>query len=65
MSFVKKLDDKAEFDGIKTGITITSLKKHEQQVYNVWFNHFWTRKELVPRGTCEYSSRLCGLIGLR
>ena len=49
MSFVKKLDDKTEFNAIKTGIkTITTLKKHEQQVYNVWFNHFHALGELVP-----------------
>ncbi len=49
MSFVKKLDDKVEFNAIKTNIkTITTLKKHEQQVYNVWFNHFHGIGELVP-----------------
>ena len=49
MSIVKKLDDKVEFNAIKTGIkTITTLKKHEQQVYNVWFNHFHGLGEMVP-----------------
>ena len=49
MSFVKKLDDVPEFNAIKTGIkTITTLKQHEQQVYNVWFNYFYARGELVP-----------------
>ena len=49
MSSVKKLDNVVEFNAIKTGIkTITTLKKHEQQVYNVWFNHFHGLGELVP-----------------
>ena len=49
MSIVKKLDDKVEFNSIKTDIkTITTLKKHEQQVYNVWFNHFHGLGEMVP-----------------
>lgn len=46
--FVKKLDNPVEFNAIKTGIkTITTLKKHEQQVYNVWFNYYGLGK-LVP-----------------
>lgn len=49
MSRVEKLDNPEIFDEIKTGIkSITTLKKHEQQVYNVWFNFYFARNELVP-----------------
>jgi len=51
MSFVphvKKVDDVAEFAAIKTGITDwTQLKKHEQNQYNVWYNHFAEKKHTV------------------
>ena len=41
MSFIKKLDDPAEFAAIPTGKTTkSSLRKHEQDRYNVWYNHF-------------------------
>ena len=49
MSFVKKLDDPTEFAAIKTGIkTVGTLKKHEQERWNVWYNHFYGLGQLVP-----------------
>lgn len=46
---MKKLDNPVEFNSVKTGIkTITTLKKHEQQVYNVWFNYYHGLGKLVP-----------------
>lgn len=49
MSFVRKLDDPVEFKAIKTDIkSLTTLKKHEQERLNVWYNYFHARKELVP-----------------
>ena len=49
MSHVVKLDDPKVFAEIKSGLkTITSFKKHEQQVFNVWYNYFYARDELVP-----------------
>ena len=49
MSAVVKLDNPEVFGAIKTGIkSITTLKKHEQQVYNVWYNFWYARDELVP-----------------
>jgi hypothetical protein len=51
MSFVqhvKKVDDAAEFAEIKTGITDwIHLKKHEQNQYSVWSNHFADAKQYV------------------
>ena len=49
MSFVKKLDDPTEFAAIKTGIkTVGTLKKHEQERWNVWYNYFYGLGQLVP-----------------
>lgn len=45
---VKKLDFPSRFDAIKSGLKTTSaLKKHEIERYNVWYEYYKARGELV------------------